>query len=153
METYKKNAMRHEGMGLKFLKFHQILHLWWIIRMYGNLYNVDTARVESHHRKKKVIGKQTQRRIEYFDEHTATGEYKYNLFIKALQTAGIPVAKMFETASNLKIIDPGKNCPIEDSSTTSDNSIHFELEASISNIMKGSLKKIEDRHLFLPLII
>ena len=60
---------------------------------------------------------------------------------------------MFETASNLKIIDPGKNCPIEDSSTTSDNSIHFELEASISNIMKGSLKKIEDHHLFLPLMI
>ena len=53
METYKKNAMRHEGMGLKFLKFHQILHLWYIIRMYGNLYNVDTAIVESHHKKKK----------------------------------------------------------------------------------------------------
>ena len=48
---------------------------------------------------------------------------------------------MFETASNLQIINSGKNCSIEDTSTTSDNSNHFELEASISNIMKGSLKK------------
>ena len=102
MDTYKKNAMRHEGMGLKFLKFHQILHLWWIIRLFGCLRNVDTARVESHHRKKKVIGKQTQRRVEFFHEQTANGEYNYNLFIKVLQCAGIPVAKMFETASNLK---------------------------------------------------
>ena len=52
MENYKKYALRKEGMGLKFLKFHQILHLWWIIRLYGSLYNVGAARYESHHRKK-----------------------------------------------------------------------------------------------------
>ena len=60
--------------------------------------------------RKKVIGKQTQRRVEFFDEQTANGKYIYNLFIKALQCAGIPVAKMFETASNLKIVE--KNHPI-----------------------------------------
>ena len=122
--------------------------------MYGNLYQVDTARVESHHKKKKIIGKQTQRRIEYFDEHTATGEYKFNLFIKALQTAGIPVAKMFETASNLNIKDHNKNHhEVEESSTTSDKTINFDMEISISNIMKASSKKTEDHHSFLPLII
>ena len=57
MEKYKKYALRKEGMGLKFLKFHQILHLWWIIRLYGSLYNVDTARCESHHIKKKLEDK------------------------------------------------------------------------------------------------
>ena len=57
MEKYKKYALRKEGMGLKFLKFYQILHLKWIIRLYGSLHNVDTARCKSHHRKKKNIGK------------------------------------------------------------------------------------------------
>ena len=50
---YKKVADRKEGMGLKFLKFHQILHLWWIIRLYSSLRNVDSGRNESHHKKKK----------------------------------------------------------------------------------------------------
>ena len=96
METYQQCAFRKEGMGLKFLKFHQILHLWWIIRLWGSLYNVDTARCESHHKKKKGIGRQTQRRVELFDEQTSEGEYKYNLFIKAIQKAGIPLPKLFE---------------------------------------------------------
>ena len=83
MSTYKSNALRKEGNGLNFLKFHQILHLWWIIRMFGSLYNVDTARCESHHKKKNMIGKQTQRRVDLFDEQTANGEYKFNLLVKS----------------------------------------------------------------------
>ncbi len=96
MKTYHKCAYRKQGMGLNFLKFHQILHLWWIIRLFGSLYNVDTARCESHHRKKKLIAKQTQRRTELFDEQTAYGEYKYNLIIKAIDKAGIALPKIFE---------------------------------------------------------
>ena len=52
MELYISVAQRNEGMGLKLLKFHQLLHFWWIVRMYGSMYNVDTARCESHHKKK-----------------------------------------------------------------------------------------------------
>ena len=100
MKTYQSYALRKEGMGLKFLKFHQLLHLWWIIRMFGCLYNVDTARCESHHKKKKSIGRQTQRRSELFDEQTALGEYKFDLFIKAIRKAGIQVPKMFELPSS-----------------------------------------------------
>ena len=99
MQTYQSYALRKEGMGLKFLKFHQLLHLWWIIRMFGCLYNVDTARCESHHKKKKIIGRQTQRRIELFDEQTALGEYKFNVFIKAIKKAGIQVPDIFEFTS------------------------------------------------------
>ena len=100
MNTYKENALRKEGMGMKFLKFHQILHLWWIIRLFGSLYNVDTARCESHHKKKKIIGKQTQRRIELFDEQTSNGEYKYNLLVKAMEKAYIPLPKLFEMTTS-----------------------------------------------------
>ena len=101
MRTYKSYALRKEGMGLKFLKFHQILHLWWVIRLFGSLYNVDTARCESHHKKKKLIGRSTQRRSELFDEQTAMGEYKYNLLIKAIGKAGISLPKKFEVACEL----------------------------------------------------
>ena len=55
---------------------------------------------ESHHKRKKHIGRQTQRRGELFDEQTASGEYKYNLFIKAIRHAGIDVPKMFELTSS-----------------------------------------------------
>ena len=46
MTMYKKHAPRADGMGLKILKFHQLLHLWWIIRIFGSLLNVDGARGE-----------------------------------------------------------------------------------------------------------
>ena len=53
--------------------------------MFGSVYNVDTVRCESHHNNKKIIGRNTQRRVDLFDEQTAFGEYKYNLFIKAIK--------------------------------------------------------------------
>ena len=126
METYRKYALRKEGMGLKFLKFHQILHLWWIIRLFGSLYNVDTARCESHHKKKKAIGRQTQRRSELFDEQTALGEYKYNLFIKAIRQAGIKLPGIFEVSSSAQNID-------EDVSNSNANGSKFLLTFDYKN--------------------
>ena len=109
MKLYQAYALRKEGMGLKFLKFHQILHLWWIIRMFGSLYNVDTARCESHHKKKKAIARQTQRRIELFDEQTSNGEYKFNLLIKAIHYAGIPLPNGFEVVSQKYNVESNTN--------------------------------------------
>ena len=109
MHSYQSFALRKEGMGLKFLKFHQILHLWWIIRLFGSLHNVDTARCESHNKKKKSIGRQTQRRIELFDEQTSLGEYKYNLLIHAIDKAGIPLPKGFEITSTNSNIEQKNN--------------------------------------------
>ena len=54
MNTFKETAKRSGGMGFKLLKYHQLLHLWIVIRMYSSLTNVDSARNESHHKKKKV---------------------------------------------------------------------------------------------------
>ena len=52
----------------------------------------------------KKNGGQTQRRSELFDEQTAFGEYKFNLFIKAISYAGIKLSKVFEVAcSNISI--------------------------------------------------
>ena len=93
---YKKVAERREGMGLKFLKFHQLLHLWWIVRLFSSLPNIDSGRNESHHKKKKQIAMHTQRRIEYFDIQTSSQQYRYDLFLKAMRNARIPIPNMFE---------------------------------------------------------
>ena len=97
---YKKVAKRKEGMGLKFLKFHQLLHLWWIVRLFSSLPNVDSGRNESHHKKKKQIAVHTQRRIEYFDIQTSSQQYRYDLFLKAMRNARIPIPDMFEMNNN-----------------------------------------------------
>ena len=87
-------------MGLKFLKFHQLLHLWWIVRFFLSLPNVDSGRNESHHKKKKQIAVHTQRRIEYFDIQTSSQQYRYDLFLKAMRNARIPIPDMFEMNNN-----------------------------------------------------
>jgi hypothetical protein len=46
MTLFKQVANRKTGMGLKLLKFHQLLHLWFIIRAYGSLSNIDSAMVQ-----------------------------------------------------------------------------------------------------------
>ena len=93
---YNKIAVRHKGMGNKLLKMHQLTHLWWIIRMYSCLSNIDTARCESHHKKKKAIAANTQRRVLLLDLQTAKQEYNYDLFIKAMKRSGICLPDLFE---------------------------------------------------------
>ena len=96
IEDYKKIADRKEGMGNKYLKFHQILHLWIIIRLFASLPNIDSGRNESHHKKKKEIATHTQRRIESFDCQTAKKEYSYDLFLKAMKKASMYIPEKFE---------------------------------------------------------
>ena len=96
IEDYKKIATRKEGMGNKYLKFHQILHLWLIIRLFSSLPNIDSGRNESHHKKKKEIARHTQRRIESFDRQTAKKEYHYDLFLKAMKKAKMHIPLKFE---------------------------------------------------------
>ena len=82
MEMYKNNANRTEGMCLKILKFHQISHLWIIIRLYGSLLNIDSSCPESFHKQKKTIGSYTQKHIATFDSQLTKKEYQYNFYIK-----------------------------------------------------------------------
>ena len=102
VKTFKKIANRQDGMGDKYLKFHQILHLWFITRMFSSLANIDSGRNESHHKKKKEIGSHTQKRIEFFDSQTALKEYYYDLMIKAMIKASMVIPQKFEmTNSNI----------------------------------------------------
>ena len=92
MINYNSIAKRKEGMGNKYLKFHQISHLWWVIRLFSSLPNIDSGRNESHHKKKKQIGSHTQKRLELFDIQTAEKEYVHDLFIKAMKKASLLVS-------------------------------------------------------------
>ena len=97
MTRFKTTANRTKGMGLKLMKWHQLLHLWMYIRMYGSLYAVDSARSESHHRKKKQIASHTQRRIIVLDHQTAQHEFTYNSFLKGMLKANIKLDDKFES--------------------------------------------------------
>ena len=90
-------------MGNKYLKFHQISHLWWVIRLFSSLPNIDSGRNESHHKKKKQIDSHTQKRLELFDIQTAEKEYVHDLFIKAMKKASLPIPTIFETKINVTI--------------------------------------------------
>ncbi len=96
MNLFRQVANRRAGMGLKLLKFHQLLHLWFIIRAYGSLSNIDSARNESHHKKKKSIASHTQKRFKLLDHQTADHEYTYNLFLKAMKNCFMIIPDHFE---------------------------------------------------------
>ena len=119
VKSFKKVANRKEGMGDKYLKFHQIFHLWIITRKFSSLSNIDSGRNESHHKKKKEIGAHTQRRIELFDSQTARKEYTYDLMIKAMRKASMKIPDKFETVwnkntfkSSIKATDIANDNPI-----------------------------------------
>ncbi len=89
MQNYKRIANRTDGMGLKLLKFHQISHLWWIIRLYGSLKNVDAGRPESSHKKRKDAARKTQRRHALMNLQSAVQEWRTTLFENAVNQSGI----------------------------------------------------------------
>ena len=130
VEFYKKIGQRNEGMGLKILKFHQILHLWWIIRLFASLLNVDSGRNESHHKKKKDIASHTQRRIELFDFQTSSQQYRYDLLLKAMKLAQIPIADLFEMNLSKKFEIPSSRIQNSDDVDNADN--------IKKNLVKGS---------------
>lgn len=97
MEVLKNNAQRKKGKGWKIDKFHQVLHYNLVVRLWACLSNVDTARSEGHHKKKKSIAKTTQRKGRVLDIQTANNEFWFNAYLKAMKIAGIEIKKKFET--------------------------------------------------------
>ena len=87
MKMYRNNAPRNEGMGLNILKFHHLLHLWWVIRLFASLLNVDGARGESNNIfLAKNIGNTTQKHHATLNYQTAMNSYKRNLILKEIQS-------------------------------------------------------------------
>ncbi len=88
MKMYSKNAPRKDGKGLKLLKFHHLLHLWWVIRLFGCLLNVDGARGESNNQYlAKYMGNATQKQHATLNYQTAKNTLKRHIFLKAFKKA------------------------------------------------------------------
>ena len=64
-------AKRSEGMGLKLMKFHAIVHMVEDILLYGVPSKFDTGSNESHHKPTKYAAKLTQRKEATFNYQTA----------------------------------------------------------------------------------
>ena len=72
MYVMKKVARRKEGMGLKLMKFHAIVHMAWDIILFGIPLEVDTGSNESGHKETKVAARLTQKNVSTFDYQTCT---------------------------------------------------------------------------------
>lgn len=72
MRFYKEMVQRTEGVGLKIVKFHHMLHHCRTISEHGSLLNVDSSRPESTHKNlTKDHAKKTQKRKAVLIEQTA----------------------------------------------------------------------------------
>ena len=72
MYVMKIVAARTQGMGLKLMKFHVVIHLFHDILQYGIPKEVDTGSNESHHKPMKGAAKNTQKHEATFTLQTAT---------------------------------------------------------------------------------
>ena len=71
MYLVRQVAPRQKGMGLKFLKFHVLLHIVDNIILYGAPLECDTSVNESHHKPMKQAAKLTQRTHSTFNLQTS----------------------------------------------------------------------------------
>ena len=77
MYCIKRVAKRTEGMGMRYVKFHAILHMIEDILLYGVPMELDTGANESHHKTAKQAAKVTQRKRSSFDTQVAQRLFEY----------------------------------------------------------------------------
>ena len=85
MYLIKKISKRSQGMGLKIMKFHAIMHIAFDILQFGVPMGTDTGSNESHHKKTKIAAKLTQKNVELFESQTARRCSDFHLLELALQ--------------------------------------------------------------------
>ena len=91
-------AKRSEGMGLKLMKFHAIVHMVEDILLYGVPSEFDTGSNESHHKPTKYAAKLTQRKEATFNYQTAKRMTEFMVLDLAIHkvNGGKVVWKYFE---------------------------------------------------------
>ena len=85
MFLIKSVCRRKKGMGLKIMKFHQVLHIALDIMMFGVPMCVDTGSNESHHKLTKIAAKLTQKDIRFFEQQTAQRLLEFLILDLALE--------------------------------------------------------------------
>ena len=101
MRLLKRIADRTKGMGWNIVKFHNILHIWEDILMFGVPLEYDTGSAESGHKATKTAAKTTQRNQETFDLQTADCLLEYRVVDMAMEELkGRPVWNYFDGFSH-----------------------------------------------------
>ena len=107
MTMYKKFAPRKDGQGLNLVKFHHLLHLWWVIRLFGSLLNVDGARGESNNiQLAKNVGKTTQKHHVTLNFQTAVNTFKRNLILSEIESTAKKSTTIFDVERTRRIKEP-----------------------------------------------
>jgi len=148
MYMMKKVANRTEGMGMKFIKFHAILHICHDILMHGIPMNVDTGSNEGHHKGTKKAAKQTQKNIGTFDHQTALRLEEFHMLeLAILEIMGKKLWEYFDLYEPEEMQEPQRqpnNPPNDrfsdaqmDSSDTEDESIDGQMDPQNFGQMAG----------------
>jgi hypothetical protein len=85
MYLVKKVMARVKGNGMKFPKFHMILHYYEDMLMFGPPSCFDTGSNESHHKETKASAKNTQKNPKEFEKQIAKREDELHMLDLALQ--------------------------------------------------------------------
>ena len=101
MYLLKKVGNRTEGMGMKFMKFHAIVHLAEDIFNLGVPNNVDTGANESHHKLTKIAAMLTQKDLVNFEKQVATRLEEFDILdLAMLELGGRKLWEYFECLNN-----------------------------------------------------
>ena len=123
MYLMKKVAKRSEGMGLKIMKYHAILHMMEDILLYGVPLEFDTGANESHHKESKHAAKLTQRNEDTFTTQVAKRMFEFLVMELALEEV-------------LNDARPWEYYHVEDSGDEEDSmgsNLGSDMEASVSD--------------------
>ena len=131
MYVLKNVAERTQGMKMKLMKFHAIIHMVQDMLLYGVPKEFDTGSNESHHKPSKQAAKLTQRNERTFDDQTATRLTEFLCIDLALYEvlSGIGVWHYF----NLHVESDESRSESEDSNDLDTDSRTMDVDSSIRN--------------------
>ena len=127
MKLYKNTVRRDSIHGMKISKFHELLHIVRDIRLFGPPKGYDGRPGESSHKQTKQLARQTQKRVDYFENQTGKRMYE-----------SLVINKMFDEFVSDEITDK--------------NSFNFALRNNKKRKTSSYLIMSKDRGICHPLI-
>jgi hypothetical protein len=134
MYLVKKVMDRSEGMGMKIVKFHGIIHYAEDILMFGVPNVVDTGSNESHHKETKASAKTTQKDIKAFEKQVAMREDELHMLDLATEEIdGRPLWEYFDGYFHYDGADDDDAAPAADAPITGGAAIKVHVDEDGDN--------------------
>ena len=134
-------AKRAEGMGLKLMKFHAVVHLVDDMILYGVPTEYDTGSTESHHKPAKQAAKLTQRNEANFHMQTATRLVEFQAIELAVEEV-LHDNMVWDYYDDCYIIEPDSDSVhnLREAVFTDEESQTADLEANAVKVENGGTK-------------